>query len=465
MTSSSDAEIRSEIEELLAEIKGRLCALGGESGQDPDLNNLFLKLKSAISVLRKEKLEAEEVSKKIQETSHRDVLTGLWNYHYFQEALKVEYHKAIRHATPLSLVLVDTDCFKRINDMFSYMFGNFVLEEIGKRIKQSIRTTDIPCRYGGDEFTILLPHTNYEGAMIVAQKVENVIADQVFKDGNYSCGVTVTMGISSLEEPWVKAPEDLVGLASEAVKKGKSRGGNCTVLARDTCQSSEIDASMLENYRRRLTVLERNLKKVYMDSAGVLLRALEGKDDYTAVHSCLVATYVWHFSGFLDLAEERKEILRNAALLHDLGKICIPSAILRKGESLTPEETSFIEQHPHYSASIIKGVKILELEMPIILYHHERWDGSGYPARLKGKGIPLGARILALADVYESLTSPRPYRKAYLPEEAFKVLQEGTARQFDPELVESFIKAMRKFHSTTKRVFISHLDKVVEIGS
>ncbi len=201
-----------------------------------------------------------------------------------------------------------------------------------------------------------------------------------------------------------------------------------------------------------------------MDSTGALLRALEGKDDYSAVHSCLVATYVWHFAGALHLSPEEREVIKNAALLHDLGKINIPDTILKKGEELTGEEIALVRQHPHFSASIIKGIKFLEQELPIVLYHHERWDGKGYPSGLKGSDIPPGARILGLADAYEAITSVRPFRKARPPEMAFKVLREESGHQFDPELVEPFIKSMREFLSATRRVYISQLDKVVEIG-
>lgn len=428
-------------------------------------NHLSLELEKNVNALEREKLGLQEANKKLQESCYKDLLTGLYNYYYFQETLKTECLRASRHAVLLSLIMLDVDGFKHINDTFGHDFGNFVLEEMSKRIKESLRSTDTAYRYGGEEFAILLPHTDYEGAQKVAQKVKDNLCGQAYQNDAGLCNVSVTMGISSLEEPEAREAMDLVRLADEALREGKSKGGNSILLASHTHRWREIDITVLEDYKRRLATTEKNLKKAYMDSTTALLRALESKDVYTAVHSCLVATYVWHFSGTLKLTPEEREVIKNAALLHDLGKISIPGAILRKDSGLSSEEISLIRQHPHHGASLIKGIRFLEQEAPIILYHHERWDGQGYPGKLKEKDIPLGARILALPDAYEAITSPRPYQKARPPNVAFKLLREESGRQFDPELVEPFIKAMQDFLSVTRRVYISQLDKTIEMWS
>ena len=427
-------------------------------------NTLSLELEKTMKALETEKLELEEANKRLQESSIKDFLTGLYNHYFFQQVLEVEYLKASRHATPLSLIMLDVDGFKHINDTFGHPFGGFVLQEMGRRIKESLRRTDIACRYGGEEFVILLPHTDYEGAQTVIQRLTEGLQGRAFQNNIDSCNITVTMGISSLEEPEVKKETDLVRLADEALLEGKSRGGNCVILASQTRRQPGVDATTLEDYRKRLITTEKNLKRAYMDSTKALLRALEGKDDYSAVHSCLVATYAWYFTGALNLPVEEREVIKNASLLYDLGKISIPDVILGKKGSLTSDEFSLVRQHPYYSASVVKGIKFLEQEVPIILHHHERWDGQGYPDGLKGKDIPHGARILALADPYEAVTSDRPYRKGRPSEAAFKILREESGRQFDPELVEPFIKAMKEFLSTTSRVYISQLDRTVAVG-
>ena len=428
-------------------------------------NTLSLELEKTMKALETEKLELEEANKRLQESSIKDFLTGLYNHYFFQQVLEVEYLKASRHATPLALVMLDVDGFKHINDTFGHPFGDFVLEEMGRRIRESLRRTDIACRYGGEEFVILLPHTDYEGAQTVIQRLKDGLQGQAFQNNIDSCNLTVTMGISSLEEPEVKKETDLVRLADEALLEGKSRGGNCVILASQTRRRPGVDAAVLEEYRRRLVTSEKNMKRAYMDSVKALLKALEAKDTYSAVHSCLVATYAWHFTGVLNLPAEEREVIKNAALLHDLGRLGVPEAILMKNGGLTNGETSLVRQHPDHSVSIIKGIRFLEHEESIILYHHERWDGHGYPGGLKGKAIPLGARILALADTYEAVTSARPYRKARPPEAAFKILREESGHQFDPELVEPFIKAMKEFLSTTSRVYISQLNRTVAIAS
>ncbi|MBI5125930.1 MAG: diguanylate cyclase [Planctomycetes bacterium] len=428
-------------------------------------NTLSTELEKTMKALATEKLELEEANKRLQESSIKDFLTGLYNHYFFQQVLEVEYLKASRHAIPFSLIMLDVDGFKHINDTFGHPFGDFVLQEMGRRIKEPLRRTDIACRYGGEEFVILLPHTDYEGAQTVIQRLTEGLQGRAFQNNIDSCNITVTMGISSLEEPEVKKETDLVRLADEALLEGKSRGGNCVILASQTRRRPGVDATVLEEYRRRLVTSEKNMKRAYMDSVKTLLRALEAKDTYSAVHSCLVATYTWHFTGVLHLPAEEREVIKNAALLHDLGKLGISEAILMKNGGLTNEETSLVRQHPDNSVSIIKGIRFLEREETIILCHHERWDGHGYPGGLKGKDIPHGARILALADTYEAVTSDRPYRKGRPSEAAFKILREESGHQFDPELVEPFIKAMKEFLSTTSRVYISQLDRTVAIAS
>ncbi|MEK7241311.1 MAG: diguanylate cyclase, partial [Planctomycetota bacterium] len=338
-------------------------------------NTLSLELEKTMKALETEKLELEEANKRLQESSIKDFMTGLYNHYFFQQILEVEYLRASRHAIPLSLVMLDVDGFKHINDTFGHPFGDFVLQEMGRRTKESLRRTDIACRYGGEEFVILLPHTDYEGAQTVIQRLKDGLQGRAFQNNIDSCNITVTIGISSLEEPEVKKETDMVRLADEALLEGKSRGGNCVILASQTRRRPGVDATVLEEYRRRLVTSEKNLKRAYMDSVKALLKTLDVKDTYSAVHSCLVATYAWHFTGVLNLPAEEREVIKNAALLHDLGKLGIPEAILMKNGGLTDDETSLVRQHSDYSVSVIKGIRFLEREETIILHHHERWDG------------------------------------------------------------------------------------------
>ncbi len=197
-------------------------------------NYLSMKLGKTMEALEREKLELKEANTRLQESSYRDFLTGLYNHYYFQEILRAEYLRANRYAAPLSLIMMDIDGFKHINDTFGHPFGDFVLQEMGKRIRESIRRSDIAHRYGGEEFAILLTSTDYEGAKEVAQRIKDRLGGQAFQKDTISCNVTVTLGISSMEEPGVKAAEDMVKLADDALLEGKSRGGDCVVLASQT---------------------------------------------------------------------------------------------------------------------------------------------------------------------------------------------------------------------------------------
>ncbi|HHT9135111.1 MAG TPA: HD domain-containing phosphohydrolase, partial [Candidatus Avalokitesvara rifleensis] len=269
--------------------------------------------------------------------------------------------------------------------------------------------------------------------------------DYVFSQADNTTKLTMTIGISSLAEEGIDTKEDLVKHADEAMYEGKIRGKNMVVSwgefivwERLAAKKEEVST---EHYRKRFMSTANTMKRSYMEAATALIKTLEAKDGYSATHSYLVAAYAVKFAEELGLSCEKIEVIKNSAILHDVGKIAIPSGILTKTDKLTEEEYHILKTHPEQSARVLEGIGFLEEELPIILYHQEWFNGEGYPSGLKGTAIPLGARILAICDAYAAMTAERPYRKGLSHRAAVEEIRRGAGRQYDPHLIEPFVRA------------------------
>jgi putative nucleotidyltransferase with HDIG domain len=181
-----------------------------------------------------------------------------------------------------------------------------------------------------------------------------------------------------------------------------------------------------------------------MEAIFAFAKTIEMRDHYTGEHADSTVRYSTQLARALGMGQEDIDNVRKASILHDLGKVGISDKILLKKAKLTKGEFEEIKKHPQIGADIIRPIQFMQEIIPLILYHHERWDGKGYPEGLKGEGIPLGARIISIADVYQALTSDRPYRKAFTKKEAMTILREGAGSQFDPEIVKVFLGILKK---------------------
>ena len=432
-----------------------------------ELGELSESLNTMVESLRREHAALEDANKKLAAALARDSLTGLYNHQRFMEMIDTEHRRAGRYNLPLCLLMVDIDNFKLINDTHGHPFGDFVLKELAHLIRNSIRDTDIAYRYGGEEFTVILPNTGLDGGYAVAEKLREEAAGHVFEKSGLVTRLTLTVGISSLEDESIKTGKDMIKHADKAMYEGKLKGKNTVVSWSESIilerLISKEEAKSTEHYRKRFLSTADTAKRSYMEAATGLIKTLEAKDGFSATHSYLVAIYAVRFVEELGLSKEDMEIIKNSAILHDIGKIAMPSAILIKKGRLTEEEHNILKTHTEESVKIIRGTGFLQKELPVILYHQEWFNGEGYPHGLKGTAIPKGARILAVCGAYEAMTSGRPYRKGLSHKEAFEELRKGAGKQFDPDLVEPFIRMMEKFIAGTKRIHIPQLNKTVDI--
>jgi len=352
-----------------------------------------------------------------------DELTGLFNRRHFDEQFKVEVSRHSRYNQELSLLMLDLDSFKTYNDIFGHPSGDRLLKEIGEILNSSVREGDQVFRYGGDEFVVLLPQTRDEDAFIVAERIRESVMDEMSRKEST---VRISIGLACYPADGVMMSE-IVTVADTALYYAKSTGGN------RTCLSSSI-------LSEEPAISGGNVRVSTLSTVYALASAVDAKDHYTYGHSQKVRTYAVLIAEAIGLKADVVSRISTAAVLHDIGKIGVPDIILNKPATLDGEEWKAIKAHPRIGANIASNVPSLTTCINGILYHHERWDGTGYPEGLEGDSIPVDARILSIADAFSAMTSSRPYRSTLGDKEAIMRIKEGKGSQFDPELVDVFIK-------------------------
>ncbi len=359
--------------------------------------------------------------------ANTDGLTELYNHRHFHERLDQEIARGSRFGSIFSLILLDLDHFKTFNDNYGHLAGDEVLRRVGRCLESSIRSVDMAFRYGGEEFAVILPGTRLNDALKAAERIRNTIEA---KASPATIPVTASLGVATWPIDGM-TKQDIIGRADIALYQAKQSGRNRAVL------SSEVVKGQTTLIGMELETKERAVSIIY-----ALAATVDAKDHYTYGHSKKVSQYAVTVSEALGLTPQKVATIRAAGLLHDIGKIAVPDSILNKAGPLTDEEWEPIKAHPELGMEILKHVIDLVNCLPAILHHHEHFDGSGYPGALKGEEIPVEARILAIADAYDAITSIRPYHNQLTPQEALDELKRCAGTQFDPELVKTFCKAI-----------------------
>ena len=375
-------------------------------------------------------MENAQLYAKAKERAHTDELTGLFNHRYFHERLDEEISRCSRFGDIFSLVFLDMDLFKAYNDIYGHLAGDDMLKQIGQCIKSSTRGIDMAFRYGGDEFTVILPQASLEDACKVAERIRKRIEVEMDSKG---APLTCSLGIASWPTDGVMR-EEIIQAADASLYYAKQMGRNRICLASEIMTSEVLSMGAKPDREPGI------LSTIY-----ALAATVDAKDHYTYGHSKKVSKYATDIAEALGYSQERIATLRAAALLHDIGKIGVSDRVLMKTGPLSSEDWEPIRAHPKLGVAILKHVESLSGCLAAIQYHHERYDGSGYPAGLKGENIPLDARIMAVADSYDAMTSLRPYRQGkFTSEQALAELKHCAGTQFDPRVVEVFMSISKR---------------------
>jgi len=454
-----------------------------ESSEPVDFTDEEILLLGTLADLISGALHNALTFQKAQEQAITDGLTGVKTHRFFMEALSAEWKRSTRAGRAFALVLMDLDRFKFVNDFYGHLEGDLVLQRVGQILETNCRRSDVVARYGGDEFVILMPETSMEQARQLASKLRGwVSADPLLREKN----ISASFGIACYPLHG-SSPQELIQVADASMYLSKHQGGNAVSTADhfDPNEAKKWKRDVLEAYlgvtlKRLFSTGPEAFEEIYqrlkqfteslattevasptaalsdrpdgpqalpqavLDTVTSLAYAIDAKDHYTQGHSQKVSAYAALIAEAMNMNDAEVDEVRLGAVLHDIGKVGIPEQILNKSGPLNPEEWDMMKSHVVFGAKILEPLTPLARIRQMVLHHHEFFDGSGYPDALVGEDIPLGARIVAVADAYDTITSDRTYKKGRPASDALAELERCANAQFDARIVKVFVQAMRQ---------------------
>lgn len=377
--------------------------------------------------------QIEEKNSKLAENNLRlealattDPLTELPNHRALLSTLEQELERAQRHNGTCSLLFLDIDHFKALNDGYGHAAGDVVLQEFANVLRSTIRHMDTAGRWGGEEFVIILPETTADEAAGIAERIRKTISFHYFAISG-GLHLTCSIGLACYPEH-VHDQNKLLIAADQAMYGAKRLGRNQVRVSNDPVLGSL--------FQEEATVDGRE-ESALRGTAEALVKLVEERNHSLGHHSQEVAILVDQLARALGMSGEEARNVALAGMLHDIGKVAIADAILLKPGPLTEEEWKQMRRHSIVGAEVINHIPSLRPLAPVIRAHHERWDGHGYPDQLRGEKIPFAARLIAVVDAYTVMLSDRPYQQAISAEAALAELRSCAGTQFDPHVVEA----------------------------
>jgi diguanylate cyclase (GGDEF)-like protein/putative nucleotidyltransferase with HDIG domain len=377
--------------------------------------------------------ELAESNTRLQALATTDLLTELPNHRALLQMIPQELQRAQRYEHPCSLLFLDLDHFKALNDGYGHAAGDTALREFGGVLTTTIRHKDTAGRWGGEEFVILLPETSLEEAVELAEQVRKAVSFHPF---GISGGLHLTCSIGVASSPDHATDLDtLITHADQAMYAAKHLGRNQVRTADDPAVLALLAAETAEGGRE---------ESALRGTVEALVTLVEERDHSLAQHSQEVATLVGQLARAFGMPREQAEGVALAGHLHDIGKIAIPDAILLKPGPLTDEEWTLMRRHAIVGAEVVSHIPSVRPLVPVIQAHHEWYNGGGYPNHLQGEQIPFAARLISVVDAYSVMITDRPYQQACSPAAALQELRRCAGTQFDPQVVEALITLLQE---------------------
>ena len=414
-----------------------------------DFTDQEIKLCRILASVAGQALQRAEEYAEVAEAARRDPLTGLFNVRAFHRALGEEIERTERTGSAFSLLMIDIDYLKRVNDRFGHLAGDRVLQKVARVLADQLRGIDTVARYGGEEFAVLLPETGNERALVVAERLRSRVAASGHEE--LLDPVTISIGVATCPDDAV-TPSDLLHKADVALYASKFNGRNRSTRFGSSAEEGWAapppeeppalgDDSAVRSVRQALSGVaeNRNLMR-HLEVIAALANVMRARDPGAIEALRDVSTITELFLAHLPLPERGRWTIHIACLLRDVGKLSISDEVLNKKDYLTREEYEIVRRHPIVGARIVEPLKGLEEAVPFIRHHHERWDGKGYPDGLAGNAIPYGARIVSLVDAFYAMIRGRPYAdRARGLRYACEEIRRNSGTQFDPDLARRFL--------------------------
>jgi diguanylate cyclase (GGDEF)-like protein len=409
------------------------------------------------------------VFQKLQQQSITDGLTGIKTRRFFWEALSSEWKRASRSGRPFSVVLIDLDKFKEVNDGLGHLEGDLVLARVGRLLEQKCRQSNVVARYGGDEFIILMPETGIDQAQVLAERLRLWLATDPMLEEHQ---ITGSFGVASFPVHGFSA-EDIIRVADAGMYISKHAGGNQVRSAEllSDAEGSGVQRQLVSGYiegflqrensgpedveelvatlRKLCEGREESDRLALKEGIETLTRASEMREPQAAGHG----EQCGHFAGIiargLNLTPQEVQDVTFAARVHDVGKLFVSEQILNKPGPLSDAEYEAVKTHAAMGAEVIRAIPDSKLLEQAVEFHHEAFDGTGYPAGLQGENIPLWARIIAVSDAYVNMTSERSFAPAKSHEQAIGELEKLSGTRFDGMLVRIFARQLKLDKAST----------------
>ena len=392
-----------------------------------------------------------EANTRLETLATKDPLTELPNHRALLECLEKETGRARRYGHPLSILFFDGDHFKRVNDTHGHSVGDAVLQELGRRVRDSLRGGDTIGRYGGEEFMVLLPETDTIQACEVAERMRVAIAAHPLALGQVEGGINLTISIGVATFPIDgQVGSEVVDKADRAMYWAKRLGRNQlrTALEAERASQNNALAATIHNLERHDDLsldglsIEQSVRANQLIAVQSLMGLLDSRDQGISAHCYQVSDLAAAIARELGMEQEEVFAVSTAGLLHDIGKIAMPDLLLQKAGTLSANEWALIKQHPELGAQILEVSPYLHHLIPAVGHHHENWDGTGYPDGLKGESIPLAARIIRVSEAYCAMMTTRSYQARRYATSARSELLRCSATLFDPGVLEAALRVL-----------------------